>query len=229
MDAVLPSVVAGVIVAVVSAFAAYYFGGVREKQKQKYERQQEEQRRQEEQEEELNKRRGEILIEIKSRASVIVEHTRSLAEIYLSLAFILRFYRPTLRFEMSVEKCAEIEQLRDSLASERHLLRKFYERQTPYLTPTQRELYEAFDKDFDRRYTPYLSTQEAFQTIRQDFTLDEDDSRLPNMLVRNLGPNARRSMKLLESHVLGLPEAAGHARHWDFAPIKLLSTRELRD
>jgi hypothetical protein len=60
MDAFLTTVVAGVIVAVVGAIAAFYFGGAREKQKREYERQKEEQRQQEERQKEQQRRQEEL-------------------------------------------------------------------------------------------------------------------------------------------------------------------------
>jgi hypothetical protein len=86
MDTLVTTVVAGVIVALVSAVAAYYFGMRQERQKRTYERQKEEEKRREEQEREEQQRREERQREITNRSvealNGIIERASAALSVY---------------------------------------------------------------------------------------------------------------------------------------------------
>lgn len=73
MDTLSTTILAGVVVALISVFATYYFSGRREKQNQAFVRQQE-------REKELNKRRVEALDDTRSHASSFADVFRNLTD-----------------------------------------------------------------------------------------------------------------------------------------------------
>jgi type II secretory pathway pseudopilin PulG len=230
MDAFLTSVVAGVMVAVAGAIAAFYFGGVREKQKQEFERQQEQQRQQEEQ----NRRRAEVLTKIQAQTSGIVEAVRSWAAKAVSLDLenppLLNYsvFRPnpkgeeiTTRQASLLKQYKEILQQRDSISQKMSLLRHYYEEQLPSLGGEQRNLFESFDKEFYNRYGSLSSQLPDYETIEEHVRLAAEPMERAARALVNIGGKDRvvnkdREMEALAKEGAGIPEAARHARDWDF-------------
>jgi hypothetical protein len=188
MDAFLTTVLAGIIVAVVGAIAAYYFGGVREKRKQEYERQKEERIRQEERQKDQNRRQIEAVDGLRSRAySAITAFTswyrRSMVEgedAPYDVAIQGDHFESTVkRFPKLIEEGKEVEgQIRD--------LRLYYAEKTPYLEPETIELIESFYKTLQSLHLRlmdsmgdlywYYAQGHGRTSWWSDITLDEESS-----------------------------------------------------
>jgi DNA repair exonuclease SbcCD ATPase subunit len=153
-DALITTILA-VVVAVIGAFAAYYFGGRRERQKQVYEERRDEEKQREAEQDELRERRAEALTEMRTRSLSVVKELKSLVERLTRL----RAKMPERTALMSTWKnyfneYERLTQQRDAIAKEMASLRAYYEKQTPYLETTTRNLFTSFDREFERRYTP---------------------------------------------------------------------------
>jgi hypothetical protein len=246
MDALLTTIVAGAVVALIGAIAAYYFGGLRESQKQEYKSRSEEQER----EEELNRRRVEALARIQAQASVIVEDVSSWAEnvggLPESLPEVrlwgLQFWNPDGRLlskkvRRLLLKYSQVAQQRDAIATKMESLRLYYREQRPSLPTTARNLIESFEADFNKRYNPLSSRLQDYPSFRQRFRLKEDLDAVGSALwltalIASLGTagdpiNYRDIMKVKEKWAW-LPEAAEYARDWDFGDYKVAFEEELR-
>jgi hypothetical protein len=144
MDALITTIFAGVVVAVIGAFAAYYLGGRRERQKQLYEERSD-----------LRERRVEALNEIRSRAESVVTGLKDLAERlakhHAKIPQGMTGFRAWYDYLNEYEGLA---QQRDAVAKQLASLRDYYGKQAPYLDTTSHNLFAAFDQEFERRFAP---------------------------------------------------------------------------
>jgi hypothetical protein len=160
MDGFLASVLVGVIVAVVSAAAAYYFGVRQERQKRVYEKQREEeerreerereeQQRREERQKEQNKRYAEALDGIRDRGSATVTVYRAWVErVANDVAGIDR----TKSYEEWREQFGEFARQGDEdVGGEVASLKNYYLQQKPYLEPKTRQIFESFLEQLEER------------------------------------------------------------------------------
>jgi hypothetical protein len=128
MDALITTIVAGVVVAVIGAFAAYYFGGRQEHYKQVYAKRRDEEKQPEAKQNELRKRRTEALAEIRSRAYSVVEDLKGLVERIASLhARLPGRYTRQRSWKAYVDEYARLAQQRDNIVKEMESLRAYYE------------------------------------------------------------------------------------------------------
>jgi hypothetical protein len=247
MDGLITTIVAGVVVTVIGAIVAFYFGGVREREKQLYENQREQQKQLVEREEELKKHRTEALHELQARGSVIVQDVRRTAENAVSLHETLerfppnwskwRFSRlsgqdPAQLVSETMQKYAEIMRQRESISAAMDSLRHYYQTQAPYLSAKERNLFEAFDHDLQRRYTPLFASLPDYQSVRKDLYLAEDVKGVDK--VRYLlfeepegdWSNVRVMLRLREQ-ISGLPEAAGDALESNFQEHRTAIAKEI--
>src|SRR5215204_4259662 len=124
MDALITTILAGVVVAVIGAFAAYYFGGRRERQKQVYEERRDVEKQREAKQDVLRERGGKALAKTQTQASVVVEDVKSWA----ANAARLPENMPKTEFfwvdktprwvRQLLPKYAEVVQQRDSIAAQ---------------------------------------------------------------------------------------------------------------
>jgi chromosome segregation ATPase len=173
MNALITTILAGVVVAVIGAFAAYYFGGRRERQRQLYEVRRDEEKQREDEEkqrkarqDELREHRTEALAEIRTRSQSVVKELKSLAETLARHHEEMPGGMTTMRnWEDFFNEYERLAQQRDAISKEIAALRVYYEKQTPYLETTTRNLFASFDREFERRYSP-LSRNLYDETVR---------------------------------------------------------------
>src|SRR5215210_4536060 len=114
MDALITTILAGAVVALIGAFAAYYFGGRRERQKQVYEERSD-----------LRERRIEVLSEIQVRAYSVTESLGRLAERVAELRGKIPNHANTTyqSWEKFFSEYEELAQQRDAVLSDIESLR----------------------------------------------------------------------------------------------------------
>jgi DNA repair exonuclease SbcCD ATPase subunit len=224
LDGIVTTILAGVIVALIGAYAAYYFGGLRERHKQE-----------EEAQKELSERRADAVAELRSRASSVGEALKSWANKWARIPEKIPRAGPSKNWAQYGSLFLALHQQEDSLLNSMSSLREFYQRQSPYLEAKHRRLYESFDKDFDSRYTTlskhldgvlkYRTTAESKQFLAAYEQLvaqvEIDQKRLAGfkwLSIPFAGRWRRKVAKEVEreqENFSGLPEAARPAQEWD--------------
>jgi hypothetical protein len=202
-------------------------------QTQGYEREREEREQQEEKQSEMNKLRAEVLGELQARASDVAKDVRGWAENATSLdperlppTGFIHSTKANLRRQLKAfQTYAEAAQKRDSVVQQMESLRSYYRDQRPYLSISQREVFESFSKEFDTQVTPLSAKLPHYESIRQRFDLIEDWSSVKSSVNRWLMYGREQdtirnddAIKAWEKEWVGIPEAARNARDWDFGP-----------
>jgi hypothetical protein len=228
MNGLITTILAGVIVALIGAYAAYYFGGLRERQKQE-----------EETQKEINERRADAVAELRSRASSVGEALKSWANTWARIPEKIPRVDEPMDWARFFRECVALLPQEDLLLNSISSLREFYRRQSPYLEPKQRRLYESFDKDFDRRYTTlskyldgvleYRTTAEGNQALAKIEQAAQEEADYRERL-KVYGPllvpaipfirrrRRKRADEVYEEHkkiFSGLREAARPAQEWN--------------
>jgi len=154
MNGLLGTILAGVVVAVIGAFAAYYFGVRQERLKHAYEKQREEQRRQEEEERELNKERSEVFDEIQPRALSVMQSFIDWCKSVEVLPTIkpteadVKFYEaPERAWRSYFEHMQAVWEKANELENEIASLQGYYQSNESYLKPSTRTLFRSFDDE----------------------------------------------------------------------------------
>ena len=165
MNGLIASIITGVVVTVIGAFAAYYFGVRQERLRQAYERekeartrqeekQREEQNQREEQQRELNKQRAEAFNELQARVysimgslidfceTVVLLRTKAPTKDAIKLySGVEKAWRPY--FEHMLTMVVKASELMNELTS----LQDYYQAHESYLRPSTRELFHSFDNE----------------------------------------------------------------------------------
>jgi hypothetical protein len=150
VDTFLTTVLAGIIVAIVGAVAAYYFG-----------RRQSEQQGLEEKQQKENERRTEALAEISRRAHSVVAALESWTEKAAKLPgqmpdesehrYYLSVFDRWKRFWLSL---AEAIEQGKNISEEIESLRRYYRTQKSFLEPKTHKVFTSFDKALTSCYAP---------------------------------------------------------------------------
>jgi len=145
MNALITTIIAGAVVAVIGAFAAYYFGGQREIQKQVYEARREEQRG-------LNRQRVEAFDEIRTRVSsgtqAIIDWCKIVMRVPIASPSendVESFRAPEKVWRPYFERVQAVTEKADELENELEHLRSYYQANEEYLKPSTRSRLDAFE------------------------------------------------------------------------------------
>ena len=241
MDALITTILAGVVVAVVGAFAAYYFGGRRERQKQAYEARRDEERQREAKQDELRERRIEALAEIQGRADSVVVDLKNLAE------SIVRLHEEEMPkgiarhaiWKEYFDKYARLAQQRDAIAKEMGSLRAYYDKQIPYLETTSCTLFTSFDREFKKRYMPLsrnLYDEEARQghQILNGIVNGSAAQRFITAVAQvshfglDVVLNSRAARENLNEEFSNTAESIESIRNWNFQAHKAAFDKEIK-
>jgi len=160
MDALTTTILSGVVVAVIGAFATAYFAVRRERRAKQAA---------------LRERRVEALAEIQSRAYSVFVDLKGLTE---SIVRLREEKMPEGTAKASTwltffDAYAGLAQQRDDIAKEMQSLRAYYEMQTSYLETTSRNLFPSFDREFEQRYMPLSRHLYSAQTRRDHQQIDK--------------------------------------------------------
>jgi|SRR5215208_886383 len=162
----LTTVLAGVIVALISAIAAYYFAGRQERQRQSFARQLEEQRQLGEKQQSLNERRisafDELRAQARSRCNAFIGWTERVASLELGALpeSLPDKEKKVEAFQNLQETLAafsgqvvELREQGNKIHSDISSLWDSYVNERPRFDSTTRSVFESFYKELEKRHT----------------------------------------------------------------------------
>jgi len=222
MDALITTILAGVVVAAIGALAAYYFGGLRERQTQTYEEHRDEQKRQEARQDELNKERAKALDEMRTQCRLVIEAYEQWTARAANLEHISSPKIPIFStWELPREVQESVGQ-GDAVLQEMKVQDGLYQAHKPRLETRTRGVFESFHKEFNERHT---LLQSRLRNLRTKMSISSEEgasavglSSLPlvNAIPSNL-TQPRILAHLLQDDLREVSEAARFARGWDYA------------
>jgi len=182
VNGLLASVITGVVVALIGAFAAYYFGLRQERQRRDYERRINELEAREEKEREVSKLGAEAIDVIRPQVASLAKSYTSWVETLSSLVIGTWSMMPA----DALEKASQVEKQGAAVSNSMPALETSYRQQKPSLTDRTRDIFESFDKELREhqsalseawsRWYPVLKVEAKREASTLHF-FDGDDSR----------------------------------------------------
>jgi hypothetical protein len=143
VNGLLASIIAGVVITLIGAFAAYYFGVRQERQRRDYERRINELEAREEKERELSKLGAEAIDVIRPQVASLAKSYTSWVEAISDL-IIRKWSMPPAG---ALVKASQVEKHGAAVSNSMHALEPSYWEQKPSLTYRTRDIFESFDKE----------------------------------------------------------------------------------
>ncbi len=169
MNGLLASIITGIVITLIGAFAAYYFGIRQERQRRDYERRIDELEARKEKERELSKLGAEAVDVIRPQVASLAQSYTSWVEALSSLV-IRQWSMPPAR---ALEKASQVEKQGAAVSNSMPALETSYRQQKPSLPYRTRDIFESFDNELREHQSALSEAWSAWYPVLKEFVNDE--------------------------------------------------------